>query len=145
MRDMPDTLQRAQRQLTAHHYRLTAQRRDVLALLAAHRNRHWSAEQICDALRDQGASDLSLATVYRTLALLEELRLVHRLDAGDGINRYSIGSAGPHAHWVCLGCKKVVDGAVPEVRMPQHPVGFEVVEQSLVYYGYCNTCQRERR
>ncbi len=60
-----------------------------------------AAPDIVDRLRAQGARGANLATVYRTLDTLRALRLVHRLDPGDGTARYERAlPGGEHHHHV---------------------------------------------
>lgn len=60
-----------------------------------------TATEIVDRLRDGNRPGANLATVYRTLDTLRALRLVHRLDAGDGTSRYERAlPGGEHHHHV---------------------------------------------
>jgi Fur family ferric uptake transcriptional regulator len=60
-----------------------------------------SAQEIADALRDEGSAG-STATVYRALETLHELGLVRRFDA-DGVARYEpVDPSGDHHHHIVL-------------------------------------------
>lgn len=60
-----------------------------------------SAHDIVDRLREQGGPGANLATVYRALDTLRALRLVHRLDPGDGTARFERAQPdGEHHHHV---------------------------------------------
>ena len=67
-----------------------------------------SAQEIHDGLRGAGHA-VGLASVYRTLELLRGLRLVQRLDVGDGTARYEAAHplGGHHHHLVCDDCGRV--------------------------------------
>src|SRR3712207_465245 len=85
-------------------YRAGPARRTVVELLG---RQHCclSAKEITSALRDEG-SQVGLASVYRALELLDALKLVQRLDAGEGVVRYEPavrGGSHPH-HIVCERC-----------------------------------------
>ena len=58
------------------------------------------------APREDGSG---IASVYRVLDSLAELRLVQRVDIGDGVARYEPAHAGGdhHHHLVCDDCGKV--------------------------------------
>src|SRR5207245_46665 len=57
-----------------------------------------TAREIDDALRAQGRG-VGLATVYRNLELLVDLKLVGRLDVGQGVTRYErLLPSGEHHH-----------------------------------------------
>jgi Fur family ferric uptake transcriptional regulator len=53
--------------------------------------------------------EVGLASVYRALELLDTLRLVQRLDAGEGVVRYEPAdtATGHHHHIVCERCGDV--------------------------------------
>lgn len=68
-----------------------------------------SAREIADELRSRGRG-VGTATVYRTLELLERMRLVQRLDVGGGSARYEPALPGGehhHHHLVCDRCGRV--------------------------------------
>jgi len=72
------------------------------------------AETYCpltvDQIRDNLAAPLS--TVYRTLAILEEIRLVHRLTSNTSdFARFELAEdlLGHHHHLECAGCGTMID------------------------------------
>ncbi|TMK33347.1 MAG: hypothetical protein E6G64_04415 [Actinobacteria bacterium] len=67
-------------------YRRGGARRAVVELLGR-QNCCLSAQEIFDGLR-KARRPVGIASVYRALEALTELRLVKRVDAGDGIARY---------------------------------------------------------
>src|SRR6516225_7288901 len=120
--------------------KLTGPRRAVLEIL--HRHPHpMSSKQIFAAL-PRGAGDL--VTVYRSLHLLEAMKMVKRFDLGDGVARFELlaeGDDGHHHHLVCTECAGVVeieDCALDEL---EHEVatrnGFKGVTHKLEFFGIC--------
>src|SRR5687767_4562147 len=85
-------------------YRAGAARRTVVELLGRQAC-CLSAKEITAALRDEG-SEVGLASVYRALEVLDQLKLVQRLDAGEGVVRYEPAVRGGehHHHIVCDRC-----------------------------------------
>jgi Fur family ferric uptake transcriptional regulator len=67
-----------------------------------------SAQEIHDGIAAAGDA-VGVASVYRALDTLAELRLVQRVDAGDGIARFEPVRADDHHHHhlVCDDCGKV--------------------------------------
>jgi Fur family transcriptional regulator, ferric uptake regulator len=98
-----------------------------------------------------GEHRVGLATVYRTLELLAELKLVGRLDTGQGIARYEplLPSGEHHHHLVCDRCGRVIpfDDADLEATMERlaRRVRFEVAEHDVVLRGACGSCRSEAR
>jgi Fe2+ or Zn2+ uptake regulation protein len=127
-------------QLRAQGRRVTPQRRAIIqALLDDHS--HPTAEQVLMRVRNV-MPDLSPATVYNTLHELEEIGMLQGLDLGLGERHYDI-ETGQHAHLVCIGCGHVQDvsydtSSAPLV--PEHTHGFQVVDCSIIFRGYCSAC-----
>jgi Fur family ferric uptake transcriptional regulator len=67
-----------------------------------------SAQEIYDGIRVDGGR-IGIASVYRALDQLVELRLVQRVELGDGIARFEPSHTGGehHHHLVCDECGKV--------------------------------------
>ena len=76
-----------------------------------------SAQEIHDSLRSEGRS-VGIASVYRVLEVLSELRLVQRVDVGDGIARFepALPDGDHHHHVVCDDCGKVEPFSDPVAR-----------------------------
>ena len=68
--------------------KMTPQRQRILQVFCEHPDSHLSAEDVYQIVRDD-ASDIGLATVYRTLELLSELDLLSQINFGDGRSRYA--------------------------------------------------------
>lgn len=104
-----------------------------------------SAQEIFDELR-RARRPVGIASVYRALEALVELRLVKRVDAGDGIARYEpAGTDGDHHHHlVCRDCGKVeafsdsrLERAIDRVA---GGLGYTVEEHEVVLTGACSDC-----
>ncbi|MGY8650713.1 MAG: Fur family transcriptional regulator, partial [Verrucomicrobiia bacterium] len=92
--------------------------------------------------------DCDLATVYRSLRLLEEMAMVKRFDFGDGTARFELlgqNDDGHHHHLVCRECSTVVEigecfsGNLESRIARQH--GFASVSHRLEFFGLCPECQ----
>lgn len=117
--------------------RATRQRR-LLAELVSSRERAFTAEELWTAARASGAS-VSLATVYRTLALLEADERVRRLDRG----RFVACEPGHHHHLVCVACGSVQETelcSAPPVTEVRRRHGFVVQRHDADLYGVCRRC-----
>ena len=124
--------------------RMTPQRVALLRLLASSEG-HPSAAQLYDALRTQFPTT-SLATVYKTLNLLDEMSEVLELGFSSDASRYDGNKPYPHPHLICIRCHKIVDA--DECSLPENlcqkvasQSGFHVIGQRLDFYGLCPECQ----
>lgn len=93
---------------------LTAQRRAVLRFLHGNLD-HPSAGQIFDAVTHDFPVT-SRATVYNTLALLEEVGAVHAVRGADGDTRYDPNVV-PHHHLLCDACGRLEDVPAESVTL----------------------------
>jgi Fur family peroxide stress response transcriptional regulator len=91
---------------------------------------------------------VTIATVYSTLATLEQAGVVRELPF-QRQSRYDANLA-PHANLVCVGCGNVVDSDVGQetVAELEHIISsdsdFEVSSQRVDFYGWCSGCNSER-
>ena len=83
---MTDWVGHAQRELEREGYRLSAPRSAVVQTLAD-LGCSVTAKEIADRLHERG-QDVGVASIYRTLELLDKLRLTRRVDAAEGVARY---------------------------------------------------------
>jgi Fur family ferric uptake transcriptional regulator len=105
-----------------------------------------TAAEIEEDLRRQGHR-VGLASVYRTLELLADMRLVGRLDVGQGIARYEAltPDGEHHHHLVCDHCGRVIpfddDELEQTIDRLTHKVRFQVAEHDVVLHGACRSCR----
>lgn len=105
-----------------------------------------SAQEIHEQLRGRNRS-VGIASVYRVLDVLAELRLVQRVDVGDGIARFepALPHGDHHHHVVCDDCGKVepfsdssLETAI--VRASER-LGYSVDAHEVVLRGECGDCR----
>lgn len=129
--------------------KVTRQRLMVLETIASCPEEHLTAEEIF-ALVKVGCPDIGLATVYRTIQLLNELHLIDRVNFDDGFARYEMGNTSDreqkhrHHHLICIKCGKVIsfqDDLLEELEAKiADTTGFCVVNHEVKLYGYCVEC-----
>lgn len=123
--------------------RLTPQRMAILALLAESRS-HPSAEQIYEQVRAVFPMT-SLATVYKTVALLKEAGEVLELAFAGSSSRYDGAAPQPHPHLICTQCQRIIDpeisgfDAVSDELAQKY--GFQIVNHRVDFFGICPECQ----
>jgi Fur family transcriptional regulator, ferric uptake regulator len=125
-------------------YRRGGARESVVEFLGR-QNCCLGAQEIHDGLR-KARRRVGIASVYRALGTLVDLRLVKRVDAGDGIARYEPAAADGdhHHHLVCRDCGKVeafsdsrLERAIDRVA---GGLGYSVDEHEVVLVGACSDC-----
>jgi Fur family ferric uptake transcriptional regulator len=104
------------------------------------RNPHIDALGI-HRLAQDSRPRIGLATVYRTLRLLEELAVVEADRLGEGHSHYEIRGR-DHLHLVCANCGEVLDVPSPIDRKHiarEH--AFVVTQSRLELVGLCAACR----
>lgn len=117
--------------------KMTGQRRTIARVLSEAAD-HPDVEELyrrASLLDDR----ISIATVYRTVRLLEEKGILHRRDFGNGRARYEPAEHGPHYHLIDVETGKVVEFRNSEherlVRALAEQLGFSVVSMRLEVFG----------
>lgn len=116
--------------------KMTGQRRVILKVLDKAED-HPSVEDVYDRAKKIDKS-ISIATVYRTLSLLDELDIVTRHEFQEGYARYEL-NWDHHHHLVDLETGKVVEFQNEELEKLKIKIakdlGYELVDHRLELYG----------
>ncbi len=132
----------AEERLRAQGLRVTPQRRLVLERMLQEAGRHWTADELHEALRAQ-LSELARGTVYNILAELVRVGLAEELPAREGSVRYGIRLA-PHHHFYCEICRLWFDvlppGADALALAAPDRERFHVEAVDIVFRGRCAVC-----
>jgi Fe2+ or Zn2+ uptake regulation protein len=83
---------------------------------------------------------LSPATIYSTLELLEELRLIQRVSTLEGAAVYD-SRMDAHDHAICRVCGRMFDIPAGLQRPTQAPDGFDVEQAVVQLIGVCADCR----
>jgi len=126
-----------------HGRRLTPQRRLVLEILNGSQD-HLDAESIYLQAK-QRDEHISLATVYRSLALLKEIGLIVEHSLGEDHAHFETAQPSPHYHFTCEKCGRVFEFNAPEIEEILRTLHLEKeVEINEVHFfitGVCRSCQ----
>jgi len=136
----------AVQRLRAAGHKLTPQRLMVLSVLR-HQQGHLRAAEILDRVKETYPY-VDISTVYRTMAVLKELRLVNETDLGTGESSFEWADDAPHHHLICRGC-----GAIASLDHAflarlggelQAAHGFRADLDHFAIFGYCHACTLAR-
>lgn len=127
-------------------FRLTPQRMAILSILAES-EAHPTVEDVFDQVRVNFPMT-SLATVYKTVAMLKEVGEIHELSFGAGSSRYDASKPQPHPHLICTGCQKILDPDIELLADVSHKLeekyGYQITNQRMDFFGLCPECQQKR-
>ncbi len=126
--------------LRAEGKRVTRERELLLDIIVA--NPHLDATEIFERARGVNPR-IGLATVYRTLRLLETLDVIDSSGLGEDHSHYEMRQE-DHVHLVCSECGAVLDVTVPfDVRAFGRRRGFDVRQTRFELVGVCDKCRAE--
>ncbi|MFD3447875.1 Fur family transcriptional regulator [Microbacteriaceae bacterium 4G12] len=144
---MEERIDRIKKQLHAASYKLTPQREATVRVLLENEEDHLSAEDVYLLVKEK-SPEIGLATVYRTLELLSELKVVDKVSFGDGVSRYDLRQEGAsrfHHHLICTKCgavEEIQEDLLGEVeKRVEQNWKFKVNDHRLSFYGICGNCQ----
>jgi Fur family ferric uptake transcriptional regulator len=105
---------------------------------------HFTLDELGERLAEEYKFPVSRATLYNTLNLFMELRLVirHRFQ---GTTKYEACYAdNNHCHQICTVCGKVTEVKAPEITKAvdeMHLKRFRKDGFTIYIYGICSSCQ----
>lgn len=126
---------------TAKRFRKREAILDCLRNTTTHPDAEWVHEQVKKVI-----PDISLATVYRNLALFKNQGLIQSVATVNGVERFDANTL-PHVHFLCTGCASILD--LPGMEIPEN-LKQEAARQSgsiihacqLSFTGLCPDCQK---
>ena len=124
--------------------RTTQPRQTVVAILEREREHQLTAQDLHRKARAV-APRIGLATVYRTLAALEEEGAVEVISQDAGESAYRLCSSGHHHQLVCTGCGAVIEIQECDLDSLAHRLsrkhGFRVDAHDVTLRGRCAACR----
>lgn len=133
--------------------RWTAAREEILKLLMHGRRQHLSAKEIYILLQPAG-NDIGIATVYRTLDLLDKGGLLRKIQCPGRQVRYQYrrGDQSDHQyHLICTVCGKILNCRDFEKEkldllgktegLLERKSGFLIRDRNIEYFGLCKECR----
>jgi len=82
---------------------------------------------------------ISIATVYRTVKLLEESGIIERHDFKEGKSRYEPSTEEPHDHLIDINSGDIIEFVDKDIEALQNKVaqklGYKLVDHKLELYG----------
>ncbi len=124
-------------------HRLTPQRLMILSAVR-HVGSHITAAKILEQVRESYPY-IDISTVYRTLTVLKQMRLVSETDMGGGEYQYEWIEQVRHHHLICRSCDRAIlldhkywENLGAEVMADY---GFEPDIDHIALFGVCHECR----
>jgi len=125
--------------------RVTPQRIAIFKYLIS-TDSHPTAQQIYNHVKEEFPT-ITLATVYKTLEMLEKLGKAKELGFSGLSTRFE-ANLEPHINLICLKCGKIEDlNSIDPLEHLKAVVGntsdFKITDQRVEFYGHCQQCQKQ--
>ena len=126
----------------------TRQREIVLNILY-HSDTHFTPESLyMEIKRKEPNLNVGIATVYRTLNLLEDSQMVTSLSFGAAGKKFELANKPHHDHLICKNCGKIVEFENSIVERQQALIAkehkFKLTGHLMQLYGICDACNQGR-
>jgi len=110
---------------------------------------HFTPEDIYNLIKETYPTvKLGIATVYRTLTLLEESGIVSSISFGVQGKKYEFGLTDHHDHLVCMECGKIEEFIDDTIEKRQEEIAkkynFEMRDHIMKIVGICQACQAKK-
>ena len=127
-------------------YKLTPQREKIVEILVENSELHLSAEELYFILKEK-TPDIGIATVYRTLDIFYELKILEKISFSNGVSKYHLRQSldgSLHHHLICNTIEKVSNSLFNKlIEYMKKEYSFEVQDNSLSFYGTCSKCREK--
>lgn len=128
-----------------NNLKFTIQREVILETLY-NSDEHLTPEELHRIIQEKYPElKTGIATVYRTLSLLEDSNIVTSLSFGAAGKKYELGAKDHHDHLICTECGKITEFVDEDIEKRQHEItkelGFKMQDHSMQIYGICKECQ----
>lgn len=133
--------------LTKNKYRKTPERYAILDHICSESG-HFNMDSLYDSMNEKNFR-VSKATLYNTMQLLLDCKLVLKHQFGTNLSHYEIAYNNEyHHHLICIDCGEVQEYKDTELRtviQGKKVRRFTPSHHALYVYGVCSQCMSKRK
>ncbi len=149
MIEYPLLLEKFKTLLKDNMLKFTKQRELVLKFLYEN-DEHFTPEEIHALLKKSHPKiNIGIATVYRTLTLLEESNMASSISFGAQGKKYELGLKKHHDHLICTDCGEIVEFFDEIIEEQQEKIAkqfnFQMTNHTMKIIGLCKKCQEANK
>lgn len=141
----PKLLEKFKILLKSNALKFTKQRELILKFLYKNKE-HFTPEDIYMLLKKEYPDiNIGIATVYRTLTLLEESGIASSISFGTQGKKYELGLKKHHDHLICTACGEIIEFLDETIEEQQEKIAkkfnFQMTDHTMKIIGLCENCQ----
>lgn len=141
----PVLLEQFKTLLKGNTLKFTKQREQILKFLYENKG-HFTPEEIYVLLKKSHPDiNIGIATVYRTLTLLEDSGIASSISFGVQGKRYELGLTKHHDHLICTKCGEIIEFFDETIEERQEEIAkkfnFKMQDHTMKIIGLCKKCQ----
>ncbi|WP_086245607.1 Fur family transcriptional regulator [Campylobacter devanensis] len=141
-------LERFKRVLRDNGLKYTKQR-EVLLQTLYNNSEHFTPEQLYLYIKERHPGlNVGIATVYRSLNLLEESGMVTSISFGVQGKKFELANKPHHDHMICRQCGVIVEFEDQIIEKRQLAIakenGFKLTGHIMQLYGVCSECNKQK-
>jgi len=138
-------LEQFQTLLKENSLKFTKQRELVVKFLYEN-DGHFTPEDIYTQLKQHHPDiNIGIATVYRTLTLLESSHISSSISFGVHGKKYELGLKKHHDHIICTKCGDIIEFFDDVIEERQEAIAkkfnFQMTDHTMKIVGLCENCQ----
>ncbi|MDD3323732.1 MAG: Fur family transcriptional regulator [Sulfurospirillaceae bacterium] len=92
--------------------------------------------------------NVGMATIYRTLNLLEESKMATSISFGVSGKKFELANKPHHDHMICQSCGLIIEFSSEEIEKLQNEIAlknnFEITSHLLQLRGICKQCRENQ-
>ena len=147
MIEYPLLLEKFQTILKENTLKFTKQRELVLKFLYEN-DGHFTPEDIYNLLKQENPDiNIGIATVYRTLTLLESSHIASSISFGIQGKKYELGLKKHHDHLICTKCGDIIEFYDETIEERQEDIAkkfnFQMTDHTMKIIGLCEKCHNQ--
>ncbi len=141
----PLLLEKFKTLLKSNSLKFTKQRELILQFLYEN-DAHYTPEDIYMLLKKENPNiNIGIATVYRTLTLLENEGIAGSISFGAQGKKYELGLKKHHDHLICSSCGSIIEFYDETIEKQQEKIAekfnFKMTDHTMKIVGLCEKCQ----
>ncbi|MDR2100495.1 MAG: transcriptional repressor [Campylobacteraceae bacterium] len=129
--------------------KFTTQREVILKTLYSN-NDHFTPDTLYFLIKEKYPElNVGIATVYRTLNILESEDIATSISFGSQGKKFELGNKPHHDHIICKKCNTIIEFEDKAIEKRQEQIakekGFKLTGHLMQLYGICSKCQKEEK